>query len=178
MARVACALEYGGVKNVAILDGGHNQWVRENRVISHESDKPTSKIYSGQIDRKVFVKKEYVLDHLGKVLMVDVREPDFFVGRKKTSLVERAGHIPGAVNLPTSRAFASDGKFKPVKELARIAAEVVGEDLSREIVTYCDTGKCCPTWRFLLKELLGYRNTYLYDGSIQEWTRDPTSPME
>ncbi len=53
MARVACALEYGGVKNVAILDGGHNQWVRENRVISQGSEKPTSKIYSGQIDRKV-----------------------------------------------------------------------------------------------------------------------------
>lgn len=49
-----------------------------------------------------------------------------------------------------------------------MAAGVVGKDEDREIVTYCDTGTCCPTWRFMRKEVLGYHRVYLYDSSIEE----------
>ncbi|MGV8079983.1 MAG: hypothetical protein AB2L22_07980 [Syntrophales bacterium] len=64
MARVACAPEYRGVKNVAILDGGHSQRVRENRVISRESEEPAPKMYSRQIDRRAFARREVTVDDL------------------------------------------------------------------------------------------------------------------
>lgn len=71
-----------------------------------------------------------------------------------------------------------DGRFKGKDTLESLAASVIGKEKDREIVTYCDTGTCCPTWRFMLKEVLGYKRVYLYDGSIEEWTADPNAPVE
>jgi len=47
----------------------------------------------------------------------------------------------------------------------------------REIITCCGAGKCCPTWALILREVLGYKNVKLYDGSFEEWTRDPNLPV-
>lgn len=64
------------------------------------------------------------------------------------------------------------------ESLASLAESVVGQDRDREIVTYCDTGQCCPTWALLLKEVLGYRQVRIYDGGLQEWMADPDVPQE
>jgi thiosulfate/3-mercaptopyruvate sulfurtransferase len=45
------------------------------------------------------------------------------------------------------------------------------------MITYCDAGKCCPTWAFILTRVLGYKNVKLYDGSFEEWTKDPSLPV-
>jgi thiosulfate/3-mercaptopyruvate sulfurtransferase len=178
MARVACTLQYAGIDNVAILDGGHNKWTKENRPLSTRTVKPRKVNFTGKINQHIFVKKDYVLDQFDKVIMLDVRDPSFFAGKKKAEFIEKAGHISGAVNLPTAWSFANGGTFKNKATLAALAAEAVGTDLSKEIITYCDTGKCCPTWRYLMKEVLGYQNVFLYDGSIEEWSRDPDAPMQ
>lgn len=113
-----------------------------------------------------------------KILLVDVREPAFFKGQKKAEVATKAGRIPGAVNLPTSWMFEKDGTFKPKDVLQSMVEGVIGKDREREIITYCDTGTCCPTWYFMLKEILGYKRVYLYDGSIEEWTADPGAPVQ
>jgi thiosulfate/3-mercaptopyruvate sulfurtransferase len=87
------------------------------------------------------------------------------------------GHIPGAFNLPTSCAFNEDKTFKTKEELAAIAEPAVGKDRSVAIVTYCDTGQCCPIWSYLLTQILGYTNVRLYDGGMQEWMQDPQAPV-
>src|SRR5690606_41641966 len=51
-------------------------------------------------------------------------------------LAVRAGHVPGAVNVPWGEAVAADGTFKPVEELRRIYA-AKGIDGSKPIITYC-----------------------------------------
>lgn len=112
-----------------------------------------------------------------KALFVDVREPVLYRGEKKQSFVEKAGRIPGSVNLPASEAYTATGTFKKKEALEAVAARVVGADKSREIITYCDAGKCCPTWAFILREVLGYKNVKLYDGSFEEWTRDVNLPV-
>jgi len=81
------------------------------------------------------------------------------------------------VNLPASEAYTPTGTFKSPKELEAIASKAVGTDKSKEIITYCDAGKCCPTWAFVLREVLGYPNVRLYDGSFEEWSKDPTLPV-
>ncbi|MDD5168324.1 MAG: sulfurtransferase [Syntrophales bacterium] len=178
MARVACTLQYAGVEDVAILDGGHDQWARGHKALSTETVHLEPVAFKGKINHSIFVKKDYVQKNLGKILLVDVREPAYYKGERKADFIARAGRLPGAVNLPTSWMFANGGTFKKKEDLAILAAGVVGKDLDREMITYCDTGKCCPTWHFMLKEVLGYKHVYLYDGSIQEWTADPDAPVQ
>ena len=175
--RVLCTLQYAGLENVSILDGGHEKWVREQRALSKEPVKPKKAIYRGKLNKELHVEKDYVASRFGRATFVDVREPALFSGEKKQEFVERAGRIPGAVNLPASEAYTKLGTFKTKGELEAIATKVVGTDKSKEIITYCDAGKCCPTWAFILSHVLGYRNVRLYDGSFEEWTKDPLLPV-
>ncbi len=177
-ARVACTLQYAGIPNVALLSGGIDAWVREKKKLSTVPGKPVPRPFTAKLRREFIADREYVRTHMGQVLLLDVREPEIFSGRKKLDCIPRAGHIPGAINMPTSCAFNADGTFKTREELAAIAETAIGKDLSRKVVTYCDVGQCCPTWAFILRELLGYRNIRLYDGSTQEWMADPTAPVE
>jgi thiosulfate/3-mercaptopyruvate sulfurtransferase len=176
-ARVACTLQYAGIPNVALLNGGINAWIRAKKPLTTESRKAVAKPFTAKLRTEFFANKEYVQTRLGKVVLLDVREPDIFSGKRKLDCIPRAGHIPGALNMPTSCAFNADGTFKTRDELAVIAEAAIGKDLSREVVTYCDVGQCCPTWAYLLRELLGYRSIRLYDGSTQEWMADPTAPV-
>ena len=178
ISRVAWTLKYAGIENTAILDGGYNKWLADKKAVSTEAVKPKSKSYQGKVNEGLFVKKDYVMNSIGKVILVDVREPDFFQGNKKLDFVAKPGRIKGAVNLPTSQAFTKDGTFKSKEELAGLAANAVGKDTSKEIIVYCDTGKVCTTWAFIMTELLGYKNVKDYDGSTEEWMKDPKAPVE
>jgi thiosulfate/3-mercaptopyruvate sulfurtransferase len=187
--RVAWTLKYAGVKTVGILDGGHTKWiVREKRPVSTDVVKPKAKPYRGTFNKNLLASKDYVTSQLGKVLIVDVREPEFFSGRNKLPFVAKAGRIAGAVNLPTAQVFDKypPGEhletccytLKPDLQLKNMASGVVGNDLSREIIVYCDTGRVASMWWFILHEVLGYTNVRNYDGSMQEWSKDPNAKIE
>jgi thiosulfate/3-mercaptopyruvate sulfurtransferase len=174
---VACTLQYAGIRNVALLDGGMNQWVKEKRSLSTVVAKAKGKPFTGRFNKDKFADKEYLRSRLGKIALLDVRERDYFEGKKKMDCIAAMGHVPGAFNLPTSCAFNDDGTFKSVEALSAIVEGVAGKDRSVEIVTYCDTGRCCPTWSYLMRELLGYKNVRIYDGGMQEWMQDPRDPV-
>jgi thiosulfate/3-mercaptopyruvate sulfurtransferase len=178
ITRVAWTLKYAGVENVALLDGGYNKWAAEKKAISTEAAKAKSNHYKGKVHANLFANKDYVMQHLGKALIVDVREPDFYLGKKKLDFEERAGRIRGAMNMPTIPVYKQEGTFKDKAELAPLAAGVVGKDKAKEIIVYCDTGRVASAWAFLLSDVLGYKNVRLYDGSMEEWTKDPKAPME
>lgn len=79
----------------------------------------------------------------------------------------RAGHIPGAVNVPWGKIVNEDGTFKSPEEIKVIYAEQ-GIDGSKPVITYYRIGeRSSHTW-FALKKILGYdvRN---YDGSWTEY---------
>lgn len=166
-ARVACTLEYAGLKNVGILNGGHEEWARGKRPLSMKFEKPKRTNYKGTLRKDMLADKTYVKDHLGKAVFVDVREQAF---------VRKQDRIPGSVSLPITEAFKSSGMFKQVKELNGLAVKTVGNDKSKPIVTYCDTGRCCPTWAFIFREVLGYTNVRVYDGGMEEWSGGPQAP--
>ena len=189
ITRVAWTLKYAGVKTVGILDGGHTKWiVREKRPVSTEPVRPKVKPYQGKFDKNLLATKDYVMSRMGKALIVDVREPEFFSGKNKLPFVAKAGRITGAVNLPTVQVFEKypPGEhletccytLKDKAQLKNMASGVVGSDLNREIIVYCDTGRVASMWWFILHEVLGYTNVRLYDGSMQEWATDPTAKIE
>ena len=175
--RVAWTLKYAGLENVSVLSGGYNKWVSDKKPVSTEAVKPRSKPYKGKFNKEYMIKKSDIMNRLGKAVIVDVREPDFFAGKKKLDFVARSGHIKDAVNMPTSLVYEKDATYKPKEALAAIATPVVGADLSKEIIVYCDTGKFCSAWWFMLHEALRYKDVKVYDGSAQEWTKDPAAPL-
>lgn len=175
--RVLCTLCYAGLENVCILDGGHEKWVREKRPLSTKPVKPKKTVYKGKLNKELHVDKDYVISRLGKATFVDVREFPVFSGEKKQEVLGQTGRIPGAINLPASTAYTDSGTFKKKQDLEALAASVIGTDKSKEIITYSDTGRCCPTWAFILKHVLGYENVKIYDGSFEEWIKDPSLPV-
>ncbi len=175
--RVACTLLYAGIDNVALLDGGMTKWIKEGRPLATDIVKPIPQKFAGRYRSDMFANKDYVLHNMGKIILLDVREPAYYTGEKKLDCIARPGHIPGALNLPTSCAFNEDGTFKSKEQLMAIAQSVTGGDCDREIVTYCDTGQCCPTWHFIMREVLGFPRVRIYDGSMQEWGGDMNVPV-
>jgi len=176
--RIAFTLRYAGVADVAVLSGGWNKWAADKKTVSTDAVRPRSKPFRGQFQKNLVVKKADVLAAIGKTVIVDTRDPDTFAGKKKLDFVARAGHIKGAVLLETTALYEADGTYKPREAIAALAAGVVGTDTSKEIIVYCDSGRVATAWWFMLHEVLGYRNTKLYDGSMMDYAKDPASPME
>ncbi len=178
ITRVAWTMKYAGVANVSLLNGSFNKWTADKKPVSTAPVKAKATSYNGKFNPNVLATKDYVMKNLGKALIVDVREPEFYAGKKKMEFVARLGHIKGAVNLPSSWIYQKDGTYKDKASLAAVAEPVAGKDLSREIIVYCDTGKFCSTWWYMLTQVLGYKNVKNYDGSMQDWAADPNAPME
>jgi thiosulfate/3-mercaptopyruvate sulfurtransferase len=176
--RIAFTLRYAGVADVAVLSGGWNKWAADKKTVSTDAVRPRSKPFRGQFQKNLVVKKADVLAAIGKAVIVDTRDPDTFAGKKKLDFVARAGHIKGAVLLETTALYEADGTYKPREAIAALAAGVVGTDTSKEIIVYCDSGRVATAWWFMLHEVLGYKNTKLYDGSMMDYAKDPASPME
>ena len=176
--RVAWTLKYAGVENAAILNGGQDQWVKEKRPLSQEMVKAKAKPYKADVNRGLFVDKKYLLAKLGKATLVDTRGPAFFAGKEKLAFVAKTGRIKGSVNLPVGQLYTKEGLYKDKAELASLAAKALGNDLSREMILYCDTGKTCTSWAFVMADILGYKDVKVYDGSFMEWVMDPNVPME
>jgi thiosulfate/3-mercaptopyruvate sulfurtransferase len=177
ITRVACTLLYAGVNNVAVLNGGHNKWLKEKRPLSDKAVKPKPVAYKGQLNKAIFTTKEHVEKQLGKSVIIDTRLPDEFFGVTQDLFTDRPGHIPGAVCLPAPWVWTEAGSYKSTREIREMAAGVVGRDKSQEIIIYCGVGGYSSTWCFLLRELLGYSDVKIYDGAAQEWTSDPAAPM-
>jgi thiosulfate/3-mercaptopyruvate sulfurtransferase len=180
VTRVAWTLKYAGIGNAAILNGGFEKWVADRKPVSKDVVKLKDKPYRGKLNKAAsyLVSKEELLNSIGKAVIVDARESDFYSGAKKAAFVDRPGHIQGAVSLAVSRAFNADGTFKAPGELEAMAGRAVGNDKTGEIILYCDSGRAASVWWYLLSESFGYQNVKLYDGSAQDFAKDPSAPME
>ena len=170
--RVADTLIYAGVKNVAILDGGHTKWVKEGRPLSKDIVTPMPVTYRGEVNKAMFVSRHYVKEKIGKAVIIDARNPEYYFGATVSTFAPKPGHIPTAKSLPSIWIWNDkDGMYKPTDVLEKMAAGVVGKDKSKEIIVYCGRGNNGSVWWFVLTQVLGYNNVKFYDASSQEWVR-------
>ena len=174
-----------GLQDVRLLDGGRAKWLAEDRPLSTRF--PGPELGDVRLQPADFATRAFlpdVLDASGGrsgALLVDVRSPDEFEGRRTAPPGEaegamRAGHVPAARNIPWGQLVDADGTFKPVEELRRIFA-ARGVDGSAPVITYCRIGeRSGHTW-FALSRLLGYRARN-YDGSWAEYGNVIGVPIE
>ncbi len=165
-----------GVKNVKLLDGGRKKWEAENRPLNNrvpEFAATTYKVAQVNTDlRARLADAVAAAEGKGNAKLVDIRSADEFSGKifapaGVPELSIRAGHIPGAANVPWGQAVKEDGTFKSVGELKKLYASA-GVDGSKPIITYCRIGeRSSHTW-FALSKILGY-SVKNYDGSWTEY---------
>jgi thiosulfate/3-mercaptopyruvate sulfurtransferase len=175
--RAAWTILIAGVKNVSVLDGGFRQWIREKKTTTGETSPKSPGEYKEKVNRSMVVSKNYVINKIGKSIILDNRVPEVFFGVTTESWAPKPGHIKSAVNLPAPWVFNQDGNIKEQSELERMASGVVGNNKSKEIISYCGAGPYATVWAYILTEMLGYKNVKVYDGSMQEWIMDPVGPI-
>jgi thiosulfate/3-mercaptopyruvate sulfurtransferase len=98
----------------------------------------------------------------GATRLVDARAPERYRGEVEP-VDARAGHIPGAVNLPWSGNLDADtGKFLDAAALRRRFG-------TGDIVSYCGSG-VTACHNLLALEVAGLEGGRLYPGSWSEWS--------
>lgn len=174
-----------GAKDVRILNGGRDKWVKEGRAVTPAVSAVAKGNFTASVaDRKL---RAFLPDvvRIGrkidkKTKLVDIRSADEYSGKIFApagfqELAIRAGHIPTAKNVPWSTAVNSDGTFKSPAELKKIYADagISGKD---PVIVYCRIGeRAAHTW-FVLSQILGYE-VRLYDGSWTEYGNSVGVPI-
>ena len=166
-----------GAKDVRILDGGRVKWEKDGRALTTAvTTKTKGNFTSTRLDKTmratllqdiIPVAKKRV-----KVDLIDIRSADEYSGKIFApagfqELAVRAGHIPGAINVPWGLNVNADGTFKPVADLKKLYADK-GVDGKQPIITYCRIGERSSLTWFVLSEILGY-DVKNYDGSWTEY---------
>ena len=172
----AWVFNYYGVENVTLLDGGRKKWEAEGRPLSTEAAVyPASSFAVPEPRPELRARLADVLEVVEAgtpTPIVDIRSKDEYEGKiiapeGVPELAIRAGHVPGAVNVPWVTAVNEDGTYKSADELRAIYA-AVGVDGTEPVIVYCRIGeRSAHTW-YALHAILGY-DVRQYDGSWTEY---------
>ena len=177
-----------GHRNARIMNGGRLKWEKENKPMTRDVPQYPSTQYRSpeRDDSKIRAFRDQVLNHVKVSLpLIDVRSPEEYSGKLlhmpnyPNEGALRGGHIPGAKNVPWSRAVnTEDGTFKSVDELRALYEKDLGLKPRDNVIAYCRIGeRSSHTW-FVLTYLLGFANVRNYDGSWTEWGNLVNAPIE
>ena len=176
--RVWWMLRAIGFDDAAILDGGLDKWTAEGRPLATDATTyaPATLTLSGRPE--IFVDKTVIQDAIGKAgtLTLNALSHDQHKGSGGV-VYGRAGRIAGSACVPAASLFGADKTLKPIAEL-RAAFGAAGATPDKRILVYCGGGIAATLDAFVLTALLGHRNVSVYDNSMQEWSNDPSLPME
>lgn len=174
-----------GQKDVRVLDGGRVKWEKDGRALTtavptfaagnFSVTKGDKTLRATLINDVLPIAKKRV-----KADLIDIRSADEYNGKVFApagfqELAVRAGHIPGAINVPWGQNVNADGTFKSVAELKKLYADK-GVDGKQNIITYCRIGERSSLTWFVLSEILGY-NVKNYDGSWTEYGNSVGVPI-
>lgn len=117
------------------------------------------------------------------VVKLDVRDVDEWIGESSSpygkDFCPRKGRIPGSVWLEWYRMM----KPTPTGQMFKSPAEILGECATvgiryeTPVIVFCFKGARAST-TFVALEEAGIKNVRLYLGSWNEWSRDPSLPIE
>jgi thiosulfate/3-mercaptopyruvate sulfurtransferase len=167
-----------GFDGAAVLNGGFDAWKAEARPT--ESG-PARGYPPGDFKAAprlgFFVDKSAVLAAVKErdAAIVNALGPQFHQGLEP-SRYGRSGRIPGSVNVPAASVVDGNKNFVTLDDAeAKFAAQGVTKD--KRVICYCGGGISATVDLFLLHQL-GFQNLTLYDGSMGEWAKDPSLPIE
>lgn len=162
--------------NVAVLDGGHAAWVASGGTVENTQLEINPSEFKGEWSPHS-VDSDNVLAHLNQPnrVLIDARLPARFKGLEEP-IDRKAGHIPGAINLPFNENMAN-GVWRSKEDLKAQFKELLDSALNHEIVCYCGSG-ITACHNILAMVYAGLPEPLLYAGSWSEWIVDDARPVE
>ncbi|MEU6709862.1 sulfurtransferase [Nonomuraea sp. NPDC046802] len=172
-ARAWWALRYFGHHNVRVLDGGLQAWTAAGLPITKDVPDFTAGGFTARPGGMPVLKADEAAALATRGVLLDARAAERYRGEVEP-IDPVAGHVPGAVNAPTTENVGPDGRFlDPAALRARFAALGVGEGV--EVGAYCGSG-VTAAHEVLALEVAGLPGA-LYVGSWSNWVADPTRPV-
>ncbi len=172
-ARAWWLLVHHGHPDVRILDGGWPAYVETGGAVALGEEAPEPGDFTAGPGRLPVLDADTAADLARRGVLIDARAAERFRG--ETEPVDPvAGHIPGAVNVPTSANLVS-GRFAALDQLRATYAEVGALEDGVAVGAYCGSGVTAAHDVFALR-LLGV-DAALYPGSWSAWVSDPSRPV-
>lgn len=178
-------LRWAGFDNVRILDGGLTAWTAQGGQLEQGSQLPPTTAPAVQTGHMLTLTIDQAESYPQEALLIDARVKERFNGETEP-IDPRAGHIPGALNIPTASLVNPSGTLKSVAELTDIYAQAgVLEDTetlaygewpvpAQDVGVYCGSGvTACHQIAVLAS--LGI-DSALFPGSWSQWSQDSTRP--
>ncbi len=160
-----------GHNDVAVLDGGLPEWIRNGYATVHKTDLPVSfeaGNFQANFDENLVLKYQDVLDNIesNKFKIVDARSSGRFNGTAPEPRKHlQSGHIPNSYNIPFP-SLLKDGKFKSAAAIRKIFEDQVSD---QDMLAFsCGSGlTACIV--MLASEIAFKESRFLYDGSWTEY---------
>lgn len=176
-ARAWWLLRFHGHLDVTVLDGGWSWWVRLGGPVETGPVVPAYGDFTARPGQLPVLGADEA-GRLGRAgALVDARAAERYRGEVEP-VDPVAGHVPGALNVPTARNLVDDGpragRFRPVEELRGEYAAVLAAD--EQVGVYCGSG-VTAAHDVLALQMLGVQAA-LYAGSWSHWVTDPSRPVE
>ena len=179
-ARAWWLLEDAGHPDVRLLDGGWPVWQRAGHPVETGPVRPEPGDFRPEPGHRPVVDAPGAAAVAAAGVLVDARAPERFRGEVEP-VDPVAGHVPGAVNVPTAANLVAEGPdagtFAGRDRLAAVYAAALAADREgRSVAAYCGSG-ITAAHDVLALEVLGVRAA-LYPGSWSAWIREPARPVE
>ncbi len=173
-----------GHQDVRLLDGSRAKWIAEGRELTREVPSLPAGNYPDVVrdDSQLRAFRDDIAKHSPSPI-VDIRSPQEYTGERlhmpdyPNEGAARAGHIPGARNVPWGKCVQEDGTFKPLDGLNQVLLTETGFSKDDKFITDCRIGERSSLTWFALKYLVGVKDVRNYDGSWTEWGNLVAAPI-
>jgi thiosulfate/3-mercaptopyruvate sulfurtransferase len=173
-ARAWWTLRWAGHPQVRVLDGGYPAWLAAGQPVTTERAQPPATDFTVRPGALPVLDAGGAAELAQKGVLLDVRAPARYRGETEP-IDPVAGHIPGAVNLPTTEHVDDQGRLRPADQLrATFAAAGVRKDVP--VGAYCGSG-VTAAHTVLALHRAGRTDAALYVGSWSEWITDLDRPV-
>ena len=172
-ARAWWLLRWAGIEDVKILDGALGRWIAAGLPLASGTlGVPLGDVrLSADCLPTLDAAQAAQLPDSG--ILLDARAAERYRGESEP-IDPQAGHIPGAINVPTQQNLDEQGRFLPSHTLrARFAA--LGIDESTSVGVYCGSGVTAAHLLAAL-QVAGFEAT-LFPGSWSAWSANPDRPV-
>jgi thiosulfate/3-mercaptopyruvate sulfurtransferase len=170
-------LRYFGFADVWVLDGGLVAWIEAGFEVSASPSEIRARTFVATPRPELLATKDDVVRFVGgePACLVNALPSKAFRG-EGPGAYSRPGRIPGSISLPSGDLVdPSTGRFLDSDHLARVL-EPVAASSDGPVVAYCGGGISATVDVFALS-LVGRDDVKLYDGSLTEWSADPSLPL-